>query len=293
VAKPIKESTRSSSSSHDPALAWAEKNRQEWDFSRVKVEERPMAVAWEYGREKLDLFLKFSPFLQARDKRRLKKTKKPFETLHANGLSHIFLTFWKSPYWPNKAFLDLSPKEKKDAFPKYFHQDPKTTSAEILNIVKDVTPSAPFQPDAWKDFHKNFDLEDYVLWEVENPVKKVFLVDMDKSPKAILKSFKDHLNRAGFKQGRGRSTLEKDLLALTVHRLFKVFQDFKAMDVVLGTKHSLGKSKLALSHNRTLHWNYAQARLGLGWGRKGGKSKNSQPIFLFSRVDADYDYDGL
>jgi len=271
------------------AIAWARANPHEWDFSEVEPEERAMLVAWEYGRERADIFLKFAPFLTIRDRQRYKRTKRPLDTLHGNGLSHIFLTFWKSPHWPKRPFLDLSPKERKEAFPKVFHEDTKTTSAEILNIVKDVTPGAPFEPDAWKNFHENFDPGDYIAWDVENPVKKVFLVDMDQSPGAILKSFKDHLNRAGFKQGRGRSTIEKDLLALTVHRLFPKFKTFKAMDAVLGFRHSSNTSILALEHNRVAYWNYAQGRLGKGWGRKGGKSKNALPIFQFSRLDGDYD----
>lgn len=271
------------------ATAWARNNPKEWDFSEVKPHERGMAVAWEYGREKYDLFKKYRSFLLARYKKRYKKIPKPFQTLHGNGISHIFLTFWKSPCWPRKPFLDLSPEEKRKAFPKFLHSDAKTTSSEILNIVKDVTPDNPFEPKAWDDFHKNFDLADYVLWEVENPVKKVFLIDMDQSPGAILKSFKDHLNRAGFKQGRGRSTLEKDLLALTVHRLFKKYDNYNAMDDVLGNKPTKGASILALRHTRQPFWNYAQARLGNGWGKKGGKSKNSKPIFQFSRVEGDYD----
>jgi hypothetical protein len=52
-----------------------------------------MAVAWEYGRENFDLFLKFVPLLWKRDKKRYKKTKKPFHTIHSYGLSQIFLTF--------------------------------------------------------------------------------------------------------------------------------------------------------------------------------------------------------
>lgn len=271
------------------ATAWAKANPQEWDFSRVPPHERGMAVAWEYGREKYELFQKYRSYLLARDRERYKKTRKPFETLHGTGISHIFLTFWQSPHWPNKPFLSLSAQQKKMAFPKFYHSDTKTTSDEILAIVKDVTPGNPFKPEAWDGFHKNFDLADYVLWEIENPVKKVFLVDMNQSPGAILKSFKDHLNRAGFKQGRGRSTLEKDLLALTVHRLFKKYNNYDAMDDVLGSKGIKGASILALRHTRKPFWNYAQARLGHGWGIKGGKSKNSKPIFLFSRVEGDYE----
>lgn len=64
-----------------------------------------MAVAWEYGRENFDLFLKFFPLLWKRDKKRYKKTKKPFHTIHSYGLSQIFLNFWESPHWPKKPFL--------------------------------------------------------------------------------------------------------------------------------------------------------------------------------------------
>jgi hypothetical protein len=271
------------------AAAWARANPHEWDFSKVKPEERPMAVAWEYGREKIKLFSRFRSFLAIRDRKRLRKIKKPLETLHGNGLSHIFLTFWKSPHWPKRPFLDLSSKEKKEAFPKVFHEDSKTTSAEILGIVQDVTPHLPFERKSWRHIHKHFDLEDYILCEIENPVKRVLLVDMNQAPGAILKSFKDHLFRAGLKQGRGRSTIEKDLLALTVHRLFPKFRTFKAMDAVLGSSDSSNASVLAMEHNRAAHWNYAQCRLGRGWGRKAGKSKNARPIFQFSRVDADYE----
>ncbi|NDF98864.1 MAG: hypothetical protein EB101_08065 [Chitinophagia bacterium] len=271
------------------ATAWAKANPHEWDFSRVKSEERPMAVAWEYGREKYNEFLNFRSFLLLRDKRRLKSLKKPHETLHGNGLGHIFLTFWKSPHWPSRPYLDLSPKERRQAFPKVFHRDLKTTSADVLELVKDVTPRAPYLPAAWKDFHKAFDPEDYILQEIENPAKRLFLVELNQSPEAILKAFKDHLYRGGLKQGRGRSTLEKDLLALTVHRLHKRYRDFRAMDNVLESKFSGGNSVLASAHNRLPYWNYAQARLGLGWGRKGGKSKNSKPLFQFSRWDVDYD----
>jgi hypothetical protein len=278
-----------SSASLLKATAWARANPHEWDFSRVKPEEKPMAVAWEYGREQIDLFLRFRSFLAIRDRKRLRKIKKPLETLHGNGLSHIFLTFWKSPQWPKKPFLDLSSKEKKLAFPKVFHEDSKTTSAEILSIVQDITPHLPYEQKSWSDTHKHFDLEDYILCEIENPVKRVLLVDMDQAPGAILKSFKDHLYRAGLKQGRGRSTIEKDLLALTIHRLLPKFRTFKAMDAVLGSSDSSNASVLALEHNRAAYWNYAQSRLGKGWGRKAGKSKNARPVFQFSRLDADYD----
>jgi len=271
------------------ATAWAKKNPKEWDFSKVKHSERPMAVAWEYGREKYREFLNFRSFLLLRGKRRLRKLAKPHETLHGNGLGHIFLTFWQSPQWPSRPFLDLSLKEKKEAFPKVFHSDPKTTTDDVLNIVQDITPNAPYLPGAWKDFHEFFDPEEFILQEIENPVRRLFLVNMDQPPGAILKSFNDQIYQAGLRQGRGRSSLEKDLLALSVHRLFKKYRDFDAMDDVLGTPQSAGKSILALAHNRRSHWNYAQARLGHGWGRKGGKSKNSKPVFQFSRIEADYD----
>jgi len=39
----------------DP-VEWAKQNRNEWDFSNIKSEERGMAVAWEYGREYLKDF---------------------------------------------------------------------------------------------------------------------------------------------------------------------------------------------------------------------------------------------
>jgi len=271
------------------ATAWARNNPKEWDFSKVKHHERPMAVAWEYGREKYREFLKFQSFLLLRDKRRLRKLAKPYETLHGHGLGHIFLTFWQSPHWPSRPFLDLSLKEKREAFPKVFHFDLKTTTNDVLNIVKDITPNAPYLPGTWKDFYEFFDAEDFILREIENPVKRLFLINMDKPPEAILKSFKDQIYQAGLKQGRGRSPLEKDLLALSVHRLYKKYRDFRAMDDVLGTSQSGGKSTLTVLHNRRSNWNYAQARLGLGWGAKGGKSKNSKPVFQFSRWDADCD----
>jgi len=283
--KPKHSANGRTSASVVKAMAWARANPHEWDFSKVKPKERPMAVAWEYGRENFDLFLKFAPFLWKRDKKRYKKTKKTFHTIHSYGLSQIFLTFWESPHWPKKPFLDLSSKEKKEAFPKVFHEDTKTTSSEILDIVKDVTPFAPFEPGAWKDFHKNFEGY-YAVWgDFLNPFKKVFLVDMDQGPDAILKSFRDHLYRAGFKQGRGRSTIEKDLLALTVHRLYPRFKTFKAMDHVLGASDSNNTSVLATEHVRAAYWNYARGRLGRGWGRKGGKSKNTHPLFEFSWVE--------
>jgi hypothetical protein len=267
------------------ALAWAKANTKEWDFSEVEPKERAMAVAWEYGREYFEQFLSFGPFLWLRDKKRCKKNKKPFHAVHSHGLSQIFLTFWKSPLWPKKPFLDLSPSEKKHAFPKLFYEEAKTTSAELLGIVKDVTPYKPYERDAWKDFHKTFHGYYAVEGDYLNPWKRVFLVDMDQGPGAILKSFRDHLYRAGFRQGRGRSTIEKDLLALTVHRLYPWFKSFKAMDHVLGTSHSNNASTLATEHVRTAYWNYAQGRLGKGWGRKGGKSKNAKPIFEFSWVE--------
>jgi hypothetical protein len=270
------------------ATAWAIAHRHEWDFSTVKHNQRPMAVAWEYGREKYSEFLNFRPFLLLRDKRRLRKLTKPHETLHGHGLGHIFLTFWKSPHWPSRPFLDLSPKEQREAFPKAFHFDLRTKSDDLLDIVEDITPSAPYLPRAWKKVYKHFDPEDFILQEVKSPVKRTFLVNMDRPPEAILKSFKSQICQAGLKQGRGRSSLEKDLLALSVYRLYRKYRDFKAMDHILGTPKSGGKSILALAHNRRPHWNYAQARLGLGWGQKGGKSKNFEPIFQFSRVEADY-----
>lgn len=244
-----------------------------------------MAVAWEYGRENFDLFLKFAPFLWTRDKKRYKKTKNPFHAIHSYGLGQIFLTFWQSPHWPKRPFLDLSPKEIKAAFPKVFPENTKTTSSEILNIIKDVTPHAPFEKGAWKSFHKNFSGYYAVEGNFSHPPKKVFLVDMEHSADAILKSFKDHLSKAGLVQGRGRSTIEKDLHALTVHRLLPRFKTFKAMDKVLGTTHSNNTSVLASEHVRAAYWNYAQGRLGNGWGRKGGRSKNTRRIFEFSWVE--------
>jgi hypothetical protein len=285
MTKTRKASNRLRSPSLFQAIAWARANPHEWDFSKVKPKERPMAVAWEYGRENFDLFLKFAPFLWKRDKKRYKKTKKPFHTIHSYGLSQIFLTFLESPQWPKKPFLDLSSKEKKEAFPKVFHEDPKTTSSEILDIVKDVTPNSPFESDAWENFHKNFEGY-YAVWgDFLNPSKRVFLVDMEHSAHATIKAFKDHLSKAGHIQGRGRSTIEKDLHALTVHRLFKRFKTFKAMDRILGTSHSSNTSVLATENNRAAYWNYAQGRLGKGWGRKGGRSKNTNPIFEFSWVE--------
>ena len=271
------------------AIAWAEANRNEWDFSKVKPKERPMAVAWEYGREYHKWFLRFHPFLLNRHGPLLKEIKRPFERLHGNGIGHIFLTFWKSPHWPKKRYLDLSVSEKVEAFPKVLLSSPKTTSVEILNIVKDVTPHNPWDRNSWRNLYQLFEIDDYMFPEIDSPEKKVFLVDMNEGAQAILKSFKDHLNRAGFKQGRGRSTFEKDLLALTVHRLYPRFKTFRAMDAVLGSSDSHNASLLATEHNRVACWNYAQGRLGAGWGRKGGKSKNALPIFQFSRVDADYD----
>ena len=274
-----------SSASVVKATAWAKANPHEWDFSKVKPKERSMAVAWEYGRECFDQFLRYSPFIWERGRKKHKKTKKPFHALHSHGLSQIFLTFWKSPHWPKKPFLDLSPNDKKQAFPKLFHEEAKTTSAELLGIVKDVTPYTPYERDAWKDFHKTFQGYYAVEGDYQYPSKKVFLVDMHQGPDAILKSFRDHLYRAGFKQGRGRSTIEKDLLALTVHRLYPWFKTFKAMDHVLGTSDSNNTSVLATEHVRAAYWNYAQSRLGRGWGRKGGKSKNTHPLFEFSWVE--------
>ena len=267
------------------ATAWAKANPHEWDFSKIKAKERPMAVAWKYGRENFDLFLKFAPFLWSRDKKRYKKTKNPFHTLHIYGLGQIFNTFWQSPHWPKRPFLDLSSAEIKAAFPKVFPENTKTTSSEILDIVKDVTPCEPFEKKAWKGFHKNFAGYYVVEGDFSYPSKKVFLVDMEHSADATIKSFKDHLSKAGLIQGRGRSTIEKDLYALTVHRLFKRFKTFKAMDRVLGTSHASNTSVLASENNRVAYWNYAQGRLGKGWGRKGGRSKNTKPVFEFSWVE--------
>ena len=285
MTKTRKTSNRFHSPNLPQAIAWAKENRHEWDFSKVKPKERSMAVAWEYGRECFDQFLRYSPFIWERGRKKHKKTKKPFHALHSHGLSQIFLTFWKSPHWPKKPFLDLSPNDKKQAFPKLFHEEAKTTSAELLGIVKDVTPYTPYERDAWKDFHRTFQGCYAVDGDYQYPSKKVFLVDMRQGPDAILKSFRDHLYRAGFKQGRGRSTIEKDLLALTVHRLYPWFKTFKAMDHVLGTSDSNNTSVLATEHVRAAYWNYAQSRLGRGWGRKGGKSKNTHPLFEFSWVE--------
>ena len=66
-----------SSASVVKATAWAKANPHEWDFSKVKPKERSMAVAWEYGRECFDQFLRYSPFLWQRDTKKHKKTKKP------------------------------------------------------------------------------------------------------------------------------------------------------------------------------------------------------------------------
>lgn len=193
-------------------------------------------MAWEYGREYLKDFNSwhvYRSFLK-RNSRCVVGKSAHNATVFSHTLNRVFLTFWKSPLWPDSCFQDLTIPEKKQAFPLVFNKWEEPARIDITDSVQDITPRNPWILSEWKKASLLFDEEEEDFQDILGTTKKVFLLNIEKGSQALLHSFKQRLINLGLVEGRGRSPLIKDLLALSIFRLFQRFKNFEQMDVVLG-----------------------------------------------------------
>lgn len=257
---PSQKTASFSSSALNPSLIAHVKNQHyEWDFRDIEPEERPMAVAWEYGRELKKTFAKH-----------LKRTNgRPYGFFNSDLLHPVFLDFVNSPSWPSKPYGSLSPDERLEAFPRApwklsVHQ--KT----LQPLVKEIDISNPTGPSYQDLIHRALSPSGR-----RDPCRVLLAVDLGANSNLVLRDFKDFLSKKDLLLSTGRAPYERDLTALSVLRLHRFFSgnDYSEIyDQLLANtsktanhKGSKGapKSPFVSRANRSSYLRLALARIGI------------------------------
>lgn len=252
----------------------ARKKRAEWDFTKLAPHERPMAVAWEYGRELKDSFQKC-----------LKKGKRR-DRFVSDVLHPVYLDFIHSPHWPHKPYQSLTQQQRRQAFPRApwpLDAVKKERGALFLEDISGLVGRDPNDLQIIRD--KLFPQNTY------DPCKAVLVIDLGKNSNATLREFEAYLQRKDLLLRPGRQAHEKDLSALGALRLYSYFngndypEDLKESDPTKKIDPT-EKTALVSTKNRLAYIKHAKARLGNG---DISQSRDIKPLFSFFRFLFSFD----
>lgn len=252
----------------------ARKKRAEWDFTKLAPHERPMAVAWEYGRELKDSFQKC-----------LKKGKRR-DRFVSDVLHPVYLDFIHSPHWPHKPYQSLTQQQRRQAFPRApwpLDAVKKERGALFLEDISGLVGRYPNDLQIIRD--KLFPQNTY------DPCKAVLVIDLGKNSNATLREFEAYLQRKDLLLRPGRQAHEKDLSALGALRLYSYFngndypEDLKESDPTKKIDPT-EKTALVSTKNRLAYIKHAKARLGNG---EISQNRDIRPLFSFFRFLFSFD----
>jgi hypothetical protein len=244
----------------------ARKKQAEWDFTNMAPHERPMAVAWEYGRELKDSFQKCLKKGVSRDR------------FISDVLHPVYLDFIHSPHWPKKPYQSLTQEQRRQAFPRapwplVIHKKDRSVS-----LLKEIPTFIGIQPSTVRIIKESLCPDNKY-----DPCKALIVVDLGRNSNATLREFQAYLHKKDLLLGPGRQAHEKDLRALGVLRLKLYFN---------GHKYTAAFVKefptLISKDNRRGYFRHAMARLGKTRTKQCGTLK---PIFSFFRYSFSFDDD--
>jgi hypothetical protein len=253
-----------------PFLKKVLNSHQEWDFSDLEPEERPMAVAWEYGRELRNTFEKVLSV----------KKKKAFGMFKSDLLHPVFLDFVKCPHWPSRPYKDLNPEEKHQAFPRapWKTRLPTKPSGHLVQELK-------------LEGHAGIPRDEIIQRALypqgrRDPCRILITVNLGANSNLVLTDFKRFLAKQDLLLSAGRAPYGRDLTALGVLRLDRFFQGADYTDFYdelwhkpMGARKSKKNPKWPFvgKPNRQSYLRHAKARLGF----KGMHLEGVPPFFNF------------
>lgn len=256
--------------------SYLKEQNKEWDFAGVPGYQKPMAVAWEYGRELAKLVGK-RVFVPPTYKFIFQNQEQPLSpVLRSEYIDSAFCSFLISTHWPVIPFRQLSYPDLRHAFdnapwprPKphekkewinssHFKLSPRFTDPCFVEgsatpevqkdflkrlvppIVRDLTPNGLINKESFNKLKGLITRLGYGVRRL-HPSMKIVLIDMDRHPWQIEDSLKQLLKDNNKLLERGRSDYEKDLSALTIYRLKKFFGSFSKMTKAI--EENLGSPK--------------------------------------------------
>jgi len=280
---PSQKTASSSSSALNPNLITHVRNQHyEWDFRDIEPEERPMAVAWEYGRELKKTFAKH-----------LKRTNgRPYGFFKSDLLHPVFLDFVNSPGWPSKPYGSLSPNEKLEAFPRAPWKLSVHQKKPSQPLVKEINISNPTGSSCQDLIHQALSPSGR-----RDPCRVLLAVDLGANSNLVLRDFKEFLSKKDLLLSAGRAPYERDLTALSVLRLHRFFSgsDYskfyeQLLEKTIGMTEHKGskgapKSPFVSRANRSSYLRLAAARIGV----PAHDLKDVQKFFVFFKFLGSFD----
>lgn len=248
---------------------YLENERKEWDFASISGFQKPMAVAWEYGRQLVQLhglraILPADPTLKADNKKA--KLSRCFQSSY---LDQIYCRFRVLKLWPKTPFLQLTYPDVRHAFraapwPKPNEEEATDWKKSIYFSPSDVLDPLFVEGNEGEGVNKDFlqmlippvltDLAPTGIFNKESqerlngalglpgpnglrmhPAMRLLLIDIERHPWELENAFRDFLQKHKKLLPRGRSDYEKDLSALTIFRLNRFFGSLEKMEKAIKT----------------------------------------------------------
>ena len=247
----------------------AQINWQDWDFRKIKPEERPMAVAWEYGRELKSEFMLCLT----------KPTRGKPDRFFSPCLHPVYLDFVRSPYWPQKPYQSLNSLQRREAFPRAPWKGRTRATAKNPNYIKDLTDLCD------KRIPTGEEIRDHLFPQrAYDPCRHLLVVDLGANSSLTIQAFKNYLAEKDLLLGPGRTAYERDLSALGALRLDKYFKGRNYTKFLIEKDPTL-KSPIISASNRWRYIRRAKVRLG---SIKGGQ-EDPKPFFEFFKHVCSFD----